>query len=83
LATIRVCPGIYAENFGFSTAVLITRGLTLIGAGSGSDPGTNTIVQPLLDDQLVVVSPPIGPTEEVTLRTLRLSGSTGAPAACW
>lgn len=76
LTTIRVCPGIYTENDGSPTAVLILRGLTLIGAGAGSDPASSTILQPQQDDQLVVtVSPPIGPTEEVTLRAIRISGA--------
>jgi hypothetical protein len=38
LATVTVCPGTYAGNFS------INRGVTLVGAGQGTDPATNTIL---------------------------------------
>ena len=38
---IYITPGIYHENYG---QVVIDKPLTLIGAGSGDDPTTNTIV---------------------------------------
>lgn len=37
--TIRICPGTYATN-----NVTINKNLTIIGAGSGSDPTTDTIL---------------------------------------
>jgi hypothetical protein len=64
LSTIRVCPGTYVGNLS------IERPLTVIGAGDGADPATNTILQgtgvyPVVSLYLVAV----------TLQRLRITGS--------
>ena len=64
---IRVCPGTYREIFS------IGRTLTLIGAGEGEDPATNTILQGVGDHPVVAITGGF----EVTLQRLRITGGGG------
>jgi hypothetical protein len=62
--TIYVCPGRYGGNFS------ITKPTTLIGAGSGDDPATSTILDGRLAGRVVDVPAAAG---AVTLRSLRIT----------
>jgi parallel beta-helix repeat protein len=63
LSTIRVCAGTYVGN------PLIERPLTIIGAGDGEDPATNTILQGTGEGPVVELY-----LTEVTLQRLRITG---------
>lgn len=61
--TIRICAGTYVGN------VVIGKNLTLIGAGDGADPATDTILLGTGDYSVVVVSSGV-----VALKGLRVTG---------
>jgi hypothetical protein len=73
-ATIRVCPGTYAESAASFAAIHIFQPLTLIGAGEGADPATNTILRPTQASREVVRMADAG---TVRLERLRITGATG------
>ena len=64
-ATIRICPGTYIGT------LLITQNVTLIGAGDGADPATNTILQGTGTETVVGI---LRGTTVVTLQGLRITG---------
>jgi hypothetical protein len=77
LQTIRVCAGTYFEDSGGAAAVDIGRDLTLIGAGHGNDPLSDTIVRPQLANRIVLQTSVPSGLITVTLRALRITGGTG------
>jgi hypothetical protein len=62
------------ENAAGDGAVLITRSLRLVGAGSGDDDATNAIVRPAISDEAVIA---IRDVANVTVEGMRLTGGTG------
>jgi hypothetical protein len=74
LSTIHVCPGTYVEDAGSPGAVHIARALRLVGAGSGENDVSSTIVRPAQSDLPVVFVDSASP---VTLRGLRVTGGSG------
>jgi hypothetical protein len=65
--TIYVCPGTYRGGF------IVARSLTIIGAGQGSDPTSNTVLDGN-KTQRVIRSSAISP---VTLERLHITGGEG------
>jgi hypothetical protein len=66
--TIAICPG----TFPVSQGIFINKGLTIGGAGPGTDPGKNTILQgAVTDEALLTIS------GQVVIQNLRLTGGTG------
>lgn len=74
LSTIHVCPGTYVENAGPTSAVAIARALRLVGAGSGENDASSTIVMPAQSNAAVVF---VGSASPVALQGLRLTGGNG------
>jgi hypothetical protein len=68
-STIRICAGRLGR-------ISVSKDLTLIGAGDGEDPASNTILDAAGAAEVVVL---IGDGVEVTLRGLRLTGSDNLP----
>jgi hypothetical protein len=73
---IYVPPGTYTEN---NNQVVIDKRITLIGAGSGTDPASNTIVRDTVAGQNVIYISAGGTstTERVNVRNLVVTGSLG------
>ena len=69
--TLHVCPGRYVGNFTISTAV------SVIGAGEGDDPDSNTILDVGGSGRVLVITPGVGPVE---LERLRITDSNPAQA---
>lgn len=69
--TLYVCPGRYVGNFTISTAV------SVIGAGEGADPDSNTILDVGGTGRVLVINAGVGPVE---LERLRLTDSNLAQA---
>jgi hypothetical protein len=65
--TVTICPGSYTVP----SALVIPINLTVIGAGQGTDPETNTILQGTGADRVIVVTGGI-----VHLEALRITGGT-------
>lgn len=65
LRTILVCPGVYEGGF------TIERGLTLVGAGQGNNPASDTILTANQAGRVVWVTDAAGP---VTINGLRVTG---------
>jgi hypothetical protein len=72
--TITIAPGTYTEN------VILSKRLTLDGAGSGSDPATSSIVQSVAANTPViqVTSSGSDATNRVVIKDLRVTGATGS-----
>lgn len=69
--TITVCPGTYNQR------LQIAKSVTILGAGSGSNPGSNSIIDGTsLSGELVAIGTG-GPVPTVTLSNLRIRGATG------
>ena len=66
--TIRICPGTYPTN-----SVSIDKNLTIVGAGSGSDPATDTILSGGNTNRILTI---LGAT--VTIRDLTVTEGKGA-----
>jgi len=74
---IYIEPGTYTENNG---QVTINKRVTLIGAGSGDDPATNTILSSNAPGDLNPIHISTGgasATSRVAITSLRVTGSTG------
>ena len=67
-STIRICAGTYVGN------LVITRNVTLIGAGQGEDPATNTILDAAGSGRVVLME-----RVTVTLQNLHITGGGGGP----
>jgi hypothetical protein len=65
LATVTVCPGTYAGNFS------ISRGVTVVGAGQGTDPAVNTILSGNQAGRVLLL---MADAASVTLEKLRITG---------
>lgn len=65
LSEITICPGTYVGNF------VISRGVTLIGAGQGDNPAANTILSADQTGRVLWLATDAGP---VTLENLRITG---------
>ncbi|MDQ2654549.1 MAG: right-handed parallel beta-helix repeat-containing protein, partial [Chloroflexota bacterium] len=65
LATVTVCPGTYVGNFS------ISRGVTLVGAGQGTDPAANTILSGNQAGRVLLL---MADAASVTLEKLRIAG---------
>jgi len=78
---IYVEPGTYTENNG---QVTIDKRITLIGAGSGADPATNTIIAdaPGTLNPIFISASGASATSRLAIRNLRVTGSTytGVPS---
>jgi hypothetical protein len=68
-STIRICAGRFGR-------ITVAKNLTLIGAGDGEDPASNTILDA---DGAAAVVVLIGDGVEATLQKLRLTGSDNLP----
>lgn len=74
---IYIEPGTYTENNG---QVTINKRVTLIGAGSGDDPATNTIISSSAPGDLNPIHISTGgasATSRVAIRNMKVTGSTG------
>jgi len=74
---IYIEPGTYTENNG---QVTINKRISLIGAGSGDDPATNTILNsnaPLGVNPIHISTGGASATSRVGVRNLRVTGSLG------
>ncbi len=73
---IYITPGLYPENYG---QVVIDKPLTLIGAGSGADPTSNTIVTGAPGGQkpIYIAAGGASATSRVAIRNLMVTGSLG------
>jgi hypothetical protein len=74
---IYIEPGTYTENNG---QVTINKRITLLGAGSGDDPATNTILNSNAPGDLNPIHISTGgasATSRVAITSLRVTGSTG------
>ncbi|MFT4040979.1 MAG: right-handed parallel beta-helix repeat-containing protein, partial [Thermomicrobiales bacterium] len=67
--TVLVCPGTYAGNFLPPTLGLT---MTLIGAGNGADPATNTIITQTADTRAIFTFSVAGQT--LSFRNVRITG---------
>jgi hypothetical protein len=65
--TIRLCPGTYPTN-----SVVIGQNLTIVGAGSGSDPATDTILSGGNTSGVLTIL-----QATVTIRDLTVTGGNG------
>lgn len=74
-ATIQLAPGTYNEN------VVIDQRISLEGAGSGSDPGVDSIVVSAASSTNVIklLTGGTSATERMIIRNLRVTGGTGGP----
>ena len=66
--TIKIATGLYLENLALTNPK--DTGLTIEGSGSGSDPGSNTVIQ--AGGDVVRLGAPSGPQTGMTMRNLRL-----------
>lgn len=66
--TLYVCPGVYRANFTAEAAV------TVIGAGEGDDPASNTILEGNGAEPVLDIATGVGPVE---LERLRFTGGDG------
>jgi hypothetical protein len=71
--TIYVCPGLYQGN------IDVGQSVTVIGAGQGNDPASNTIVQGTGTRSVVRILP--GTVATVTFQNLRITGGRGGPGS--
>jgi len=74
---IYIEPGTYTENNG---QVTINKRVTLIGAGRGDDPATNTIINsnaPLGINPIHISTGGASATSRVAIRNLKVTGSLG------
>lgn len=75
---VNVPAGTFTENLG---ELAVNKNITLIGAGSGSDPATNTIIANALGNGAYVIDISVGGTsgQPTALRNMRIINGTGAP----
>ncbi len=74
---VNVPAGVYTENLG---ELAVNKNITLIGAGSGSDPATNTIIANAIGNGNYVIDISVGGTSDqpTALRNMRIINGTGA-----
>ncbi|MFN8468053.1 MAG: cohesin domain-containing protein [Caldilineaceae bacterium] len=65
--TIKVRPGTYAEN------LLITKHVKLVGAGSGTDAATNTVLQPPSGNVVTITGSGESDSNPLLLKSLRIT----------
>ncbi len=71
-ATIAACPGTFLVSESMSESVFFEKDLTIVGAGPGTDPRMNTILQ----GQETSLDALLTTTGQVVMQNLRIAGGT-------
>jgi hypothetical protein len=64
--TLLLSPGLYTQN------ITIDKHLKLIGAGSGSDPATNTVLRPATGNVVTIAGSGVSDSDPLLLKNLRV-----------